>query len=47
MISLMNKELDEFVNIPNANLSTIYGEGGSGKSCFCLIAAINELKKKH
>jgi len=44
MISTGNKDLDEFINYNN-EITCFYGEHAAGKSLFCLLAVVEQLKK--
>ncbi len=46
MLSCGNKDFNAFLNVGISGITTIYGKAGTGKTCFCLMAAVENAKNK-
>ena len=44
MLSCGNKDFNAFLNVGIEGITTIYGKAGTGKTCFCLMVAVENAK---
>ena len=44
MISCGNKDFNAFSNIGIERITTVYGKAGTGKTCFCMMSAVENAK---
>src|SRR3990167_2215952 len=44
MISCGNKDFNAFSNIGIERITTMYGKAGTGKTCFCMMSAVENAK---